>query len=286
EKICPTCNQEMDKETHDVVHSEYETQYKDLLSKLREKTTKRDDVKALALSVESLIPKLSDPFYNTIDEAYNHKTTLDTLGNSLAAELETANPFVDQIVSLRRDGLQEIDFTKLNALVKLRDHQEFLFKLLTNKDSFIRKKIIDQNLTFLNHRLSHYTTEIGLTHIVIFKSDLEVEITMYGKEFDFDNLSRGERTRLILSLSWSFRDVFESMNDRINLLFVDELIDLGLDSSGVESSLAVLKKMGRENKRNIYLISHRDELVGRVSDVMKVVKEGGFTTIETAEAEV
>ena len=104
---------------------------------------------------------------------------------------------------------------------------------------------------------------------------------MYGKEFDFDNLSRGERTRLILSLSWSFRDVFESLNMPINLLFVDELLDNGLDSSGVEASLAILKKMSRE-KRNIFLISHRDELVGRVATIMKVVKEGGYTTIEAA----
>lgn len=284
-KICPTCNQEMDKETHDIVHREYESQYTELLAKLQEKTSKRDEVQILAQTVKSLIPQLSDTFYNTVDEAYNHKATLDTLGHSLSAELDATNPFTDQIESLRRDGLQEIDFTRLNDLVKLRDHQEFLFKLLTNKDSFIRKKIIDQNLTFLNHRLSHYTSDIGLPHNVIFKSDLEVEITMYGKEFDFDNLSRGERTRLILSLSWAFRDVYESMNDKINLLFIDELIDLGLDSSGVESSLAILKKMNRENKRNIYLISHRDELIGRVSNVMKVVKEGGFTAIETAEAD-
>jgi ABC-type multidrug transport system ATPase subunit len=76
------------------------------------------------------------------------------------------------------------------------------------------------------------------------------------------------------------------MNDKINLLFIDELIDSGLDTSGVESSLAILKKMGRENKRNIFLISHRDELIGRVSNVLKVVKEGGFTSLETSEAEV
>jgi DNA repair exonuclease SbcCD ATPase subunit len=106
---------------------------------------------------------------------------------------------------------------------------------------------------------------------------------MYGKEFDFDNLSRGERTRLILSLSWSFRDVFENMNDKINLLFVDELLDNGLDSSGVEAAVAILRKMGKDNNRNIYLISHRDELVGRIPDVLKVVKEGGFTTIESGE---
>jgi len=283
QKICPTCSQDMDKDTHEHVHNDYLTQQKEANQKLTAKITKRDEVKSLSQTVSSVIPILPDTYYDTIDEAYNHKSTLDTLGNSLSTELESENPFVDQIDSLRKNGLQVIDFTKLNTLVRLRDHQDYLSKLLTNKDSFIRMTIINQNLTFLNHRLAHYLADIGLPHDVKFKSDLEVEITMYGKEFDFDNLSRGERTRLILSLSWSFRDVFESMNDKINLLFVDELLDQGLDSAGVEASLSILKKMGRENKRNIFLISHRDELTGRVSNVLKVIKEGGFTTIEITE---
>jgi DNA repair exonuclease SbcCD ATPase subunit len=286
EKICPTCSQEMDKDTHEQVHAEYVTRQTDEIEKLGKKILKRDEVSVLAQSVKSIIPVLPATFYDTIDEAYNHKTTLTTLGNSLENELSTVNPFIEQIESLKTDGLEEIDFAKMNTLATLRDHQEFLLKLLTSKDSFIRKKIIDQSLTYLNHRLAHYLTEIGLPHLVKFKSDLEVEITMYGKEFDFDNLSRGERTRLILSLSWAFRDMFESMNDKINLLFIDELIDSGLDTNGVEASLAILKKMGRENKRNIFLISHRDELVGRVSTVLKVVKEGGFTSLETADAQI
>lgn len=284
EKICPTCAQSMDKDTHEKVHEEYLSQYNEIKIDLESKIIKRDETKALADSVVSLIPKLPNTFYSNIHDAYNHKTTLDTLGNSLSAEIDSINPYTDQIISLSEHGLQEIDFTVMNELVSLREHQDFLLKMLTSKDSFIRKKIIDQNLSFLNHRLAHYLTDIGLPHSIKFKSDLEVEISMYGKEFDFDNLSRGERTRLILSLSWAFRDVYESMNDKINLLFVDELLDQGLDSAGVDSSLAILKTMARDNKRNIFLISHRDELTGRVSNVLKVIKENGFTSIELNEA--
>ena len=280
EKVCPTCNQGMDQATHKSVHDDYLLQYNEAQLKLDEKTTKRDEIKSLADSVLSLIPDLPNTFYDTIDDAYAHKTTLDTLGNSLSAELDSENPFIDQIDTLKKDGLQDIDFTKLNELVKLKDHQEFLLKLLTSKDSFIRKKIIDQNLTFLNHRLSYYIENIGLPHSVKFKSDLEVEISIYGKEFDFDNLSRGERTRLILSLSWAFRDVFENMNNKINLLFIDELVDNGIDTAGTESVLRILKNMSRTNGKNIFLISHRDEFIGRVTNVLKVIKEGGFTSIE------
>ena len=91
-------------------------------------------------------------------------------------------------------------------------------------------------------------------------------------------MSRGERNRLILGLSWSFRDVWESLYQNINLLFIDELIDSGMDAAGVEGSLGILKKMGRERSKNIYLISHRDELIGRVNNVLKVIKENGFTS--------
>jgi DNA repair exonuclease SbcCD ATPase subunit len=114
-------------------------------------------------------------------------------------------------------------------------------------------------------------------------SDLTVQIREHGRDLDFDNLSRGERTRLILGLSWSFRDVYESLNSAISLLFIDELIDNGLDPAGVESALAVLKQMAREAQRNIFLISHRDELVGRVGSVLKVVKESGFTSFADEE---
>jgi DNA repair exonuclease SbcCD ATPase subunit len=86
---------------------------------------------------------------------------------------------------------------------------------------------------------------------------------------------------LILGLSWAFRDVWESLYQNINLLFIDELIDNGLDSNGVENALSVLKKMSRERNKNVYLISHKDELIGRVNNVLKVIKENGFTSYST-----
>lgn len=184
--------------------------------------------------------------------------------------------------SLSETGLQEVNFDLINSLTALREHQEFLFKLLTSKDSFIRKKIIDQNIAYLNHRLSYYLEKIGLPHAVKFSNDLNTEITEYGRELSFDNLSRGERNRLILSLSWAFRDIYESLNQPMNFMCIDELIDSGMDSMGVENSLAILKKMSRDQNKNIFLISHREELVGRVNNVLTVVKEGGFTSYSTS----
>jgi DNA repair exonuclease SbcCD ATPase subunit len=181
---------------------------------------------------------------------------------------------------MEQSAIEQITWDKINTLTQFKEHQEFLLKLLTNKDSFVRKRIIDQNLAYLNVRLGSYLQAIGLPHEVKFLNDLNVEITELGRELDFDNLSRGERNRLILSLSFAFRDVWESLYMPINLLFIDEMIDSGMDSSGVENALAILKKMSRERNKSIFLVSHKDELAGRVNNVMKVIKENGFTSYD------
>jgi len=219
--------------------------------------------------------------YNTEKEAYQHQSQLDNLRTDYSNKCNEKDTYQDQIESLKETALQEINWNNMNDLVTLREHQDFLYKLLTNKDSFIRKRIIEQNLQYLNSRLAYYLTKLGLPHEVQFLSDLNVEITEMGRELDFDNLSRGERNRLILGLSWAFRDVFESMNTPVNFLAIDELVDSGMDTNGVDAALGVLKKMERERGKNIFLISHRDELQGRVNTILQVIKENGFTTFST-----
>ena len=217
-------------------------------------------------------------FYDRESDAIEHRATLAGLQQQITAKATETDPYAEQIVDMRQTALVEISYDRINQLSQQRDHEEFLLKLLTNKDSFIRKKIIDQNLNYLNTRLGYYLEKIGLPHQVQFKNDLSVEITELGRDLDFDNLSRGERNRLILSLSWAFRDVYESLYHRMNLLFVDELVDSGLDASGMESSLAILKKISRDARKSIWLVSHRDELVSRVGNILRVTKQNGFTT--------
>ena len=281
EGVCPTCEQST---AHLDTHEEYTKELEDKHSeevKYKEKVEKR--IKDLDVSFEELgtIPELQDPFYEDLENALEHKHNLETLETQLEEKADEINPYDEQVETLRKTGIQEIDFDVINDITHLKEHQEFLYKLLTSKDSFIRKRIIDQNISYLNHRLAYYLDKLGLPHDVKFASDLGVEITEYGRDLDFDNLSRGERNRLILGLSWAFRDIFESLNHPMNLMCVDELIDSGMDTTGVENALAILKKMNREQAKNIMLISHKEELVGRVNNVLTVVKEGGFTAYNT-----
>ena len=273
---CPTCEQPL----NDEKHTHLVDQLKQNLTESVEYTNKlKSDLVLVQQGIDEIgdIGQIPDTYYDTMDEAYNHKASLKDLKRQLKQATEKEDPYAEQIEELNKSAIQKIDYSIVNELEDLHRHQEFLYKLLTAKDSFIRTRIIEQNLTYLNQRLAFYLGKVKLPHTVVFQSDLSVQIEELGRELDFDNLSRGERNRLILSLSWAFRDVWESLYQQINLLFIDELIDAGMDISGVESSMAVLKEMSRTQNKNIFLISHKDELVGRVNSILKVTKENGFT---------
>jgi len=277
DKKCHACEQDLHDHKHEEM-SNQATKHIEEASTYYEKVTA--DLNKIRAEIDSigLVNNRPNTYYDTVEQALKHQNNLKTLETQFTVKTGETDPYQDQVDELRSTAIQTISWDRVNDLTRLKEHQEFLLKLLTSKDSFIRKKIIDQNLAYLNNRLTYYLDKMGLPHTVLFQNDLSVLITQLGQDLDFDNLSRGERNRLILGLSWSFRDVWESLYQQINLLFVDELIDNGLDASGVEGALAVLKKMGRERKKNIFLISHKDELIGRVNNVLKVIKENGFTS--------
>jgi DNA repair exonuclease SbcCD ATPase subunit len=274
---CHTCGQDFHDDTHTKVLADKE-------ESLIEHTKHLNDLAEVQVELEgeknSLfeIGERPDLFYQSEEEAIEHKNKIKDLKGQVSRKETDENPYTDQILEMEESALQEADFDKINELSRLGDHQKFLLDLLTSKDSFVRKKIIDQNLSYLNSRLTNYLDKMGLPHQVVFQNDLTVEITELGRELDFDNLSRGERNRLILGLSFAFRDVWENLYFPINTLFIDELIDSGLDTIGVENAMAILKDMTRRRNKSVWLVSHREELAGRVASVLQVIKENGFTT--------
>ena len=280
EHTCYACGQEMHDDKQESILAAKEEQKQEATMQLLSNNTQLIEHETVIAEIGEL-GQIPATLYNTEQEAYQHQSQVDKLLSEYSNKQNETDTYQEQVNSLKETALQEVSWDKMNDLVQIKEHQDFLYKLLTNKDSFIRKRIIEQNLQYLNSRLAYYLTKLGLPHEVQFQPDLNVEITELGRELDFDNLSRGERNRLILGLSWAFRDMYESLNRPMNLMCIDELIDSGMDSMGVENALGILKKMHREQGKNIMLISHKEELVGRVNNVLTVVKEGGFTAYNT-----
>lgn len=281
---CHTCGQDVHADKHAEILAELQTRKSQIEA---EREQAQNDLFAVATELEKSINELTElgempaVSYGTMEQALNHRHTLDKLESDYRREAAVDSPYIDQIANLSTSGIQEVTRDFINELTRLQQHQEFLLKLLTDKSSFIRKKIIDQNLSYLNVRLNSYLDKLKLPHEVAFQNDLTVQITRLGREYDFAQLSNGEANRVVLGLAWAFRDVWETMNRPLNLLMIDELVDSGMDADGMDLALEILKKNARERSKNIFLISHKDELTARVPRVLLVQYENNFTTFVT-----
>ena len=194
---CHTCGQAF----HDQKHEQVLAGKQKDLDGAREASQEHTQLLSDLQAANAALGELGRPptmFYDKEEDAIQHRANLANLETQLTAKLAEVDPYVEQIEDMKNQALQEVNYDTLNELTRLQEHQDFLLKLLTSKDSFIRKKIIEQNLSYLNARLTHYLDRIGLPHTVVFQNDLTVSIEELGRELDFDNLSRGERNRLIL----------------------------------------------------------------------------------------
>lgn len=190
------------------------------------------------------------------------------------------NPFLEPLQELEDVELDEIDMSKINELTELVDHQKFLLKLLTKKDSFVRKALLNKNIPFLNQRLQYYLTQMGLSHTVEFTHEMTANISQFGRPLDFGNLSNGQRARVNIALSFAFRDVLQSIHDRVNVCMLDEVLDVGLDAIGVQAAARMLKHKARDEKLSMFVISHRDEIDSAFDHRMVVQMSKGFSYIK------
>lgn len=282
---CPYCLQSFADADADAKIAEIQAGYELSLSKAAEINDKLQKFKTEQSEAESLLADLrAKARYPSYAAAVSAQAEAATAQQRIDEQLNAQNPHIDALTDLEQHAAAPVGYDDLNALKKELEHQQFLLKLLTDKNSFIRRKIINKTIPFLNSRLVHYTRELGLPHIVKFDDDMSCTVSEYGRELDFGNLSSGEKKRVNLSLSLAFRDVLHHLHARVNCLFIDE-IDASLDGSGVENVFKLLKQKTRDEGLGLWIISHRPEAVGRFDRVVIVRKENGFSRILDEDGE-
>lgn len=283
---CPECNQQI----HDDIFKNITLSIKKEIDEINcEIKQQKEDMILLEDEFLILADKLTELgappklFYKNLHEVYDHKNILQKLEYEYDAELSKENPYELQINNLIESSMVDIDYSIINDLQSSKDHMEFLIKLLTSNESFIRKKIIEQNIKLLNNKLTLYLDRMMLPHIITFNSDLSVTIIKNGNEYDFGQLSKGEKNRIMLSVSWAFRDTWESLNGSINIWIFDEVVDTGMDTQGIMSAVDILNCFVNEMKKDVFLISHKTDLIANIENVIYAIKENDFTTYEYTE---
>lgn len=273
-------------------------QYKDAQSKIKDTTTSLETLKKEKIIFE----KEGDDLKVAIDELnteihqLNSQITVSDIGavieiknqvENIKAKIvdlnTTENPLLNSLEFLENAKLEQIDYTEINKLERELDHLKFLHKILTKKDSFVRKALLNKNIPFLNTKLQQYLEILGLPHRVVFTHEMTAEISQFGQSLDFGNLSAGQRARVNLALSFSFRDVLQTLHAPINVCILDEVLDVGLDSIGVQAAARLLKRKSRDENLGMFIISHRDEVNGIFDKTLTVQISQGFSYIKDSE---
>jgi DNA repair exonuclease SbcCD ATPase subunit len=204
---------------------------------------------------------------------------LDTNRIDLSKLESSVNPHTETLADMSDMSFDDNNYKKIEALENTVQHQMLLHKLLTKKDSFVRKKLLSKSLIFLNEQLKKYLDRLGLPHKVTFVEDMTASISQFGNTLRFGNLSSGQQARVNIALAFSFRDVLQKRYGKISFCILDECLDTGLSTAGVQKAAKFIKSVAVTDKLSMFIISHKDEVINTFPNIMEIELEGGFSRI-------
>ena len=222
---------------------------------------------------------LSNITVDDIEELINIKNRSENIKQKIEELQNSKNVYLEQLAELENMQLDPVDYKGLDKLRNILYHQDFLVKLLTKKDSFIRKNLLDSNLKYLNSRLQKYLQDMKMPYMVEFNANMTADIRYLGRNIKFSNLSNGQRGKISLGLIFAFRDIRQKMSSPINLCIMDEILDTSLDTNSVLDVVALLKMKAKEDNLSLFLISHRSETIDMFEKIMYVTTENDFSKI-------
>ncbi len=225
------------------------------------------------------IKENSDNFKNRISEIEDEIKIINASATSTYDKtyVEKMNSKISKIVEL----LEKFD-KRISDITIEDNHYDILQQLFSNKSIGVKKYIIDSMLHVFNEKVNFYLPFFFSSEIsILFSKDLEEEIKIGNTKVSFSTFSSGEKTRLELAIAFSlFMVVKTFFSSSVNLLVFDEILDMNLDSNGVESVLNIISNIEEDNC--IIVISHREEYKESFPNQILLKKDAeGFSRILT-----
>ena len=121
---CYACGQDFHDEKHTSVLKEKEKSKQEYEKNIKEYSELLEQLK-LAKTELGPIGKQPKLYYDTEQEAFQHRSLVDGLVKSIDEKTNDENPYNDQINEMENQALQTISFDKINEYSRLVDHQKF-----------------------------------------------------------------------------------------------------------------------------------------------------------------
>ena len=273
---CPTCTQPLTEKVKSISLKRIRATLKELESGHNVLTDEIDSVGNLFDQTQAELLRIR----NVGQEINTNSNNISTLQGRIKGLQEKLNQEHDTGSS--EQDLSEL-YTQLNDCV--REHAEYtealsysqaVAELLT--DGGIKAKVIKQYLPVINKLINQYLQTLDF--FVLFNIDEEFNETIKSRhrdDFSYTSFSEGEKSRIDLSLMFTWRQIARMKNStNTNLLILDETFDSSLDGDGVDNLLKILATL--DSDTNTFIISHKtDVLDGKFENKLRFEKVNNFS---------
>lgn len=204
----------------------------------------------------------------------------------------------DTILKLKSDTIDKhisniIDISKVKEYVEkkkcLEQEQIELNRDLAYQDTIknilsdegVKSAVIRRDLPFLNTKINEYLRKIGFNINICFNETFDLIIENPRKSFyQYHSFSNGQKKRIDLAILLSFMDLAKRKNSiNTNLLVLDEFLDSSLDSDGIADFIRILNIKIKESALNVFIISHKTDLVLDNCSRVEIKQEGEFSVV-------
>lgn len=283
-RICPTCEQDIDPEFSKSHVKHIETLVSDNIQKLEDIKDKSKKTSQQILKFEksikeiqnldkqrSILEETNKTYQKQLEQFANNKSVLFDVDNSKEKDLEVVNSAIDAL---------NIEKNKLVEEKRYLDYALSLFR-----DGGIKTKIVKQYLPIINATANKYLSILNQNSNIVFtlNESFEEEIKSRGRDlFSYYNFSEGEKLRVDLALLLTWRLVAKNKNSvNTNLLIMDEILDRSLDIDGIEGFMKILLELETDGI-NTFIISHKDGMIDRFKNILRFEKVNNFSELKKA----
>jgi len=288
---CPTCRQDIDKHFKNTIISKKESDAKEISSAIDQLSQNLDKIKREMVSIEDMETSLNQ-YENGVNAKMNRIRVKSDQVKSLHDEIaslrqKNQSPNDDREKTLKdiQDRLAVLETEKAKLVNEKRTH-DIAYDML--KDSGIKAKIIQNYLPIINAQINQHLQDLDF--YVKFELDETFTETIKSRhldEFTYASFSEGEKARIDLALLFTWRKIAELKNSvSTNLLILDEVFDGSLDAIGADEVMAKLLFKQSEHfngevrqnpNNNVFVISHKIDLVDKFENTIKFEKVRGFS---------
>ena len=288
---CPTCRQDIDKHFKNTIISKKESDAKEISSAIDQLSQNLDKIKREMVSIEDMESSLNQ-YENGVNAKMNRIRVKSDQVKSLHDEIaslrqKNQSPNDDREKTLKdiQDRLAVLETEKAKLVNEKRTH-DIAYDML--KDSGIKAKIIQNYLPIINAQINQHLQDLDF--YVKFELDETFTETIKSRhldEFTYASFSEGEKARIDLALLFTWRKIAELKNSvSTNLLILDEVFDGSLDAIGADEVMAKLLFKQSEHfngevrqnpNNNVFVISHKIDLVDKFENTIKFEKVRGFS---------